>query len=154
MRLLRSTLSSLTMAAPVDVYAARARYTITKYLAKDSHNEILNSLPPLEKMLPVVPRVTKGLPVCIIGAGTAGLYTAMILASLGIPYVLLEASERVGGRLFTYKGFENAEKYDYYVSVTRRMLDSYSSQNRFTGSGRHALSQHSLHEANLRFNGK
>lgn len=118
---LRSTLSSLTMAAPVDVYAARARYTITKYLAENSHHEILNSLPPLEKMLPVVPRVTKRLPVCTIGAGTTGLYTAMILASLGIPYVSLEASDRVGGRPFMYKGFENAEKYDCYVSVTRRM---------------------------------
>lgn len=150
---LRSTLSSLTMAAPVDVYAARARYTITKYLAENSHHEILNSLPPLEKMLPVVPRVTKRLPVCTIGAGTTGLYTAMILASLGIPYVLLEASDRVGGRPFTYKGFENAEKYDYYVSVTRRMLGSYSLQNRFTGSWRHALFQHSPHEANLRLNG-
>ena len=57
------------------------------------------------------------LPVCIIGAGAAGLYTAMILESLGISYDLVEASDHVGGRLFTYKGFKNAEPYDYFVSI-------------------------------------
>jgi hypothetical protein len=50
----------------------------------------------------------------ILGAGVGGLYTAIILDSLGIKYEILEASNRTGGRLFTYK-FPNGEEYDYYV---------------------------------------
>ena len=45
------------------------------------------------------------LKVCIVGAGIAGLYTAMLLDSLDLPgvsYELLEASERPGGRIKTY----------------------------------------------------
>ena len=38
----------------------------------------------------------------IIGAGPAGLRTAMMLKHLKIPYVVLEASERYGGRVYTY----------------------------------------------------
>lgn len=65
-------------------------------------------------------------PICIIGAGTAGLYAAMIFDELGIEYEILEASKRVGGRLFTYR-FDNEdgrvsnapighpERYDYAV---------------------------------------
>ena len=34
--------------------------------------------------------------------GASGLYTAMILEDLGIPYRILEARRRVGGRLYTY----------------------------------------------------
>lgn len=50
----------------------------------------------------------------IIGAGASGLYTAMILQDLGIEYELLEASEKVGGRLFTHHFGE--KRNDYYVS--------------------------------------
>jgi monoamine oxidase len=63
-------------------------------------------------------------PICIIGAGVAGLYTAMILESLGIDYEILEADEdRIGGRIFTHrfngKQGEDAERgtpeyYDYF----------------------------------------
>ncbi|KDR71802.1 hypothetical protein GALMADRAFT_74617 [Galerina marginata CBS 339.88] len=41
-------------------------------------------------------------PVAIIGAGAAGLRIAMMLKHLGIPYRVYEASERFGGRIFTY----------------------------------------------------
>ena len=51
------------------------------------------------------------LPVCIIGAGVAGLYTAMILQDLGIKYQIIEANNRVGGRVATYK-FPDG---DYFV---------------------------------------
>lgn len=43
--------------------------------------------------------------VCIVGAGIAGLYIAMILDSLKVPnltYDILEANSRVGGRIYTY----------------------------------------------------
>jgi len=50
----------------------------------------------------------------ILGAGIGGLYTALILDSLDIEYEILEASDRIGGRIFTYK-FPGGGKYDYYV---------------------------------------
>lgn len=49
---------------------------------------------------------------CIVGAGIAGLYTAMILKELGISFDLVEASDRAGGRLYTHK-FSEAP-HDYY----------------------------------------
>jgi hypothetical protein len=61
--------------------------------------------------------------ICIIGAGAAGLYAAMICDSLHIDYDILEANSRIGGRLFTHRfnGNEglNAEigtpaRYDYF----------------------------------------
>lgn len=64
----------------------------------------------------VVPSPASNLPVCIIGAGIAGLYTAMIFQSLGIEYQIVDADtqDRVGGRLFTYH-FPNGDPYDYLV---------------------------------------
>lgn len=56
------------------------------------------------------------LKICIVGAGVSGLYTAMILESLEIPnltYEILESSERVGGRLYTYH-FDEDEEHQYY----------------------------------------
>ncbi|KAK0672657.1 putative L-amino-acid oxidase precursor [Cercophora samala] len=51
--------------------------------------------------------------VCIVGAGVAGLYIAMILDSLNISYDILEANpNRVGGRCYTYRFSE--EPHDYY----------------------------------------
>ncbi|KAG0694127.1 hypothetical protein DFH29DRAFT_1073006 [Suillus ampliporus] len=49
----------------------------------------------------------------ILGAGVGGLYTALMLDSLGINYEILEASDRTGGRLFTHH-FSNDKEYDYY----------------------------------------
>jgi len=54
----------------------------------------------------------------ILGAGVGGLYTAMMLESLGLKYEIIEASDRTGGRLYTHKfKGEGAKKYDYYVST-------------------------------------
>lgn len=53
--------------------------------------------------------------VCIVGAGVSGLYIAMILDNLAIPglsYQILEASNRVGGRMYTYHFSDEA--HDYY----------------------------------------
>jgi NAD(P)-binding Rossmann-like domain len=47
----------------------------------------------------------------IIGAGAAGLYTAMILQDLGIQYELLEANKTVGGRLRTHHFGEKPNDY-------------------------------------------
>lgn len=58
------------------------------------------------------------LPVCIIGAGVAGLYAAMIFESPGINYQIVDADtrEHPGGRFFTYN-FPNGGRYDYYVCM-------------------------------------
>lgn len=70
---------------------------------------------------------TKGsedISVGIIGAGAAGLYAAVLLDSLNIDYEILESSERLGGRVFTYRFNQAAwdasepgdpDYYDYYV---------------------------------------
>ena len=39
----------------------------------------------------------------IIGAGMAGLAAATYLKSMGISFIILEGSDRVGGRLYSKK---------------------------------------------------
>lgn len=58
----------------------------------------------------------------ILGAGAGGLYAALILKSLGIPFEILEAQHRTGGRLFTkhlVKGKDDRtlKEYEYFVSL-------------------------------------
>lgn len=53
----------------------------------------------------------------IIGGGIGGLYAAYLLQRHGIPYEILEASPRLGGRLFTYRMGDRPN--DYYVSLRR-----------------------------------
>lgn len=62
------------------------------------------------------------LKVGIVGAGAAGLYAAILLDSLGIDYDIYEASDRIGGRIYTYRFSESEDPkdpayYDYYVSL-------------------------------------
>lgn len=45
--------------------------------------------------------VSECLPIAIIGAGVAGLYSALILDLFNIEYEILESSSRAGGRIFT-----------------------------------------------------
>ena len=98
-----------------NVYAYRGRCLLSAY-----HDRHKDSIPDydLSKLRSglKIPLVSPDLPVCIIGAGTAALYTAMILESLGISYHIVDANtrERVGGRLFTYR-FPGGGPYDYYV---------------------------------------
>lgn len=62
------------------------------------------------------------LPVGILGAGAAGLYTALILDSLGIKYEIMEASGRTGGRLFTHRFSKIPGEYQYYVSWAAHLI--------------------------------
>lgn len=74
--------------------------------------------------------------VAIIGAGAAGLRTAKLLQELGIPYKIFEASERAGGRIFTYEFAKNAptdpqEKHDYYDVGAMRFPDNAANKRTF-----------------------
>jgi hypothetical protein len=66
-----------------------------------------DNLPELSAPLESLEGPDEKLEVCIIGAGVAGLYIAMILDDLAIPglsYEILESSpDRTGGRLYTYR---------------------------------------------------
>ncbi|RWS21774.1 hypothetical protein B4U80_14104 [Leptotrombidium deliense] len=42
------------------------------------------------------------LKVGIVGAGLTGLYAALLLNALGINNEIIEASHRIGGRIYTY----------------------------------------------------
>ena len=74
---------------------------------------------------------TANLTVGIIGAGAAGLYSAILLQSLGVDYEILEANNRVGGRIWTHYFDEAAwaqsrpgdpAYYDYVVSEIMFLL--------------------------------
>jgi monoamine oxidase len=45
--------------------------------------------------------MTKNESIVIVGAGLSGLYTAALLTAQGIPCILLEARERIGGRVLS-----------------------------------------------------
>ena len=70
-----------------------------------------------DKSAPPPKLAQAGVSVGIVGAGMGGLYSALMLQSLDIPFEIIEASDRVGGRLFTHK-FDQGGKYDYYVKIS------------------------------------
>ncbi|KAF8153859.1 hypothetical protein B0H34DRAFT_661915 [Crassisporium funariophilum] len=82
-------------------------------LAHHGRNLIQTYTSPLEDkdIFPVIPKAHDT--VGILGAGVGGLYTALMLQSLNVSYEVLEATDRVGGRLFTYQ-FPGGGPYDYY----------------------------------------
>ncbi|KAE9402991.1 hypothetical protein BT96DRAFT_815577 [Gymnopus androsaceus JB14] len=73
------------------------------------------------------------LPVGIIGAGAAGLYTAMILDSLGIKYEILEGSARHGGRILTHEFTKElpGAPYQYFECGAMRFPDIFLMRRTF-----------------------
>lgn len=68
----------------------------------------------VKKPIGVVPKDKQGKKVAIIGAGAAGLMAARLLLQVGLEPVIFEASNRVGGRLYSKK-FKNADGSDSNV---------------------------------------
>lgn len=97
-----------------DIYSLHGKYIIERYLTPKLPKAPWTWSGPVETRV-----VDSSVPktVGILGAGVGGLYAAMMLKSLGIPFQILEGSDRVGGRVFTYDKFpEPKGKHDYYVS--------------------------------------
>ncbi|KAJ8517742.1 hypothetical protein ONZ45_g5116 [Pleurotus djamor] len=117
-----------------DVYAHYGRCLMTAYRishlkgkdesvlassAPTTESHVHASLPP---SLVAADAEDPDLTVGILGAGVGGLYSALILESLDIKYEIIEASKRVGGRLYTHHFSE--EKYDYYDVGAMRFPDT------------------------------
>lgn len=102
-----------TITQPLDALAWYGRNIIAHY-----HDKISTKRLDLHKITQAPRRrllaASSDQPICIIGAGVGGLYAAMMLRSVGIPFKIIEASDRAGGRLFTYY-FDESVPYDYYV---------------------------------------
>ncbi|KAG8979970.1 hypothetical protein FRC05_007413 [Tulasnella sp. 425] len=97
-----------------DVYSLYGRYIIEEHMLDklDNDNPIEIPMPETETASfnsGYIGNKTVG----ILGGGVGGLYAAMMLDSVNVPYEVLEARDRVGGRLFTHK-FENGNFYDYF----------------------------------------
>lgn len=99
----------------------------------------------------------KPLKVGILGAGAAGLYSALLLQSLDIDFEILEADGRVGGRIYTHYFDPEAWKkstprdaayYNYYVSLRlQQRLRNFISNKAIwnSGCGCHENSHYALH---------
>ncbi len=66
-------------------------------------------------------RYTADEPVVIVGAGAAGLTAAWTLAKAGVPVVVYEASGRVGGRIWTFHGFNDDGQ---FIELGAELVDS------------------------------
>src|SRR5688572_7849165 len=68
--------------------------------------------------------------VIVVGAGLAGLSAAYELGRAGFAVVVLEARDRIGGRVFTvrepFAGGQHAEAGGEYVDVPHRAVRSYA----------------------------
>lgn len=114
--------SSCIMPSVPNIHGYRDRHLLSWYHARHKHIPDYG----LSKLKQALrnPDPTPDLPVCIIGAGAAGLYIAMMFESLGISYQIVDADtrERVGGRVFTYR-FPGGGPYDYFVNGIRMRRD-------------------------------
>lgn len=97
------------------------------------------------------PPELKDLPVGILGAGCAGLYTAMILDTLDIKYEILEGSGRHGGRVLTHEFTSELRGQPYQYFVSNYTLDSFLSLTLAAiGMRSHAIPRHLPHETHFR----
>lgn len=58
--------------------------------------------------VPGAPRAAGGTRVIVVGAGMAGIAAARRLAEGGVPTTVLEARDRIGGRIWTHRGLGTA----------------------------------------------
>ncbi|KAF8881320.1 hypothetical protein BD779DRAFT_1675460 [Infundibulicybe gibba] len=112
-----------TLPAPIvdDVYAHHGRNLIEALSPYSDGESALHSAAPLLESRRLLTKLSAqptdtlaATPeVGILGAGIGGLYTALILQSVGISYKIIEQSDRAGGRLFTHR-FKDGGAFDYF----------------------------------------
>ncbi|GAA0777833.1 FAD-dependent oxidoreductase [Clostridium subterminale] len=84
------------------------RYMMLEYILKmqnrlDDLNNIIDLMSPPKDITNICPiGYAKDIKVAIIGAGEAGLAAAFELRKIGCNITLFEASQRIGGRVYTY----------------------------------------------------
>ncbi|RVE60777.1 hypothetical protein OJAV_G00184900 [Oryzias javanicus] len=89
--------------------------TVIKDCLNDTDYQHLHDI--LEKGLP---KTEKDFNVAIVGAGMAGLTAAKLLQDAGYKVTILEASERVGGRVHTYRNEDDG----WYVELGAMRIPS------------------------------
>ncbi|KAG8716210.1 hypothetical protein FRC09_015972 [Ceratobasidium sp. 395] len=137
------------LSEPIDNYAALnktftdhrasfrelAAHTLIQEFLEETAGDI--AITPLPAEPPTTPHTGGEKPtpidkIGIIGAGVSGLYAAMILDDLEVPYEILEANNRIGGRIYTHRfngtDGENAlvgdpARYDYFDVGAMRYPD-------------------------------
>jgi monoamine oxidase len=76
---------------------------------------------PLAACAGLAPTTGSDEPVAIVGAGAAGLSAAWALGRAGVPFVVYEAAGRVGGRIWTFHGFNRDGQ---FVELGAELVDS------------------------------
>lgn len=100
----------------IDNPSESERYTMLKYILKmqdrlDDFSDIVNLMSPPEDITNICPiGLAKNIKVAVIGAGEAGLASAVELRKIGCNITLFEASRRIGGRVYTHY-FDRNRKY-------------------------------------------
>lgn len=93
------------------------RYSMLEHVLKkqnrlDDLNNIINLMSPPKDITNICPiGCAKDIKVAIIGAGESGLAAAFELRKIGCNITLFEASQRIGGRVYTYYFDRNNRKY-------------------------------------------
>jgi hypothetical protein len=94
--------------------------------SSQANGSINGTYSPASGLTPNDTEAINSVKVGVIGAGASGLYAAILLQSFGIPYEILEANDRPGGRIWTHY-FDPEEwsaskpgdpnYYDYFVKT-------------------------------------
>lgn len=93
------------------------RYNMLEHVLKmqnrlDDLNNIINSMSPPKDITNICPiGCAKDIKVAVIGAGESGLAAAFELRKIGCNITLFEATQRIGGRVYTYYFDRNKRKY-------------------------------------------
>lgn len=101
--------------------AANSRRRFLKQSALAAMVPVANELMPIPFRSPASLPSSKADPVLILGAGAAGLAAAYTLKKAGVPFQILEASQRVGGRIYTQFGFT---KENQFIERGAELVDS------------------------------
>ena len=117
--------------------AAYAKAILHEHLRKKYsrlHGHDVHALPPLKrKLLPGGPDAATDYSqsICIVGAGPSGLSTAVMLQYIGFASItVVEASNRIGGRTYTYTFQENTPCGHNYYDVGAMRIPEIDTQAR------------------------